>query len=75
MGLVGDGGDGPAVPVEGAVFEIRNLRGESGVDVEGEARSKAEAKVAIQGDLVGAAVGQSGRGRQGGNHRSPQNCR
>lgn len=33
VGLVGGGGDGPAVPVYGAVFEAGDLRRERGVDV------------------------------------------
>jgi len=33
VGLVGHGGDGPAVPVDGAVFEVGDLRWEGRVDV------------------------------------------
>jgi len=56
VGLVGGGGDGPAVPVYGAVFEMGDLRRERGVDVQDVVWGEAEAQVAEDGDLVCAAV-------------------
>ncbi len=50
------GGDGPALPVEGAVFEIGDLRREGRIDGKGEGGSEAETEVAEDGDLVCAAV-------------------
>ena len=49
-------GDGPALPVEGAVFEVRDLWGKGGVDDEGVRRVEAETEVAKDGDLICAAV-------------------
>ena len=50
------GGDGPALPVEGAVFEIGDLRGEGRIDAKGEGGIEAESEVAEDSDLVCAAV-------------------
>ncbi len=50
------GGDGPALPVEGAVLEIGDLRGEGRVDAKGEGGVEAESKVAEDSDLICAAV-------------------
>lgn len=55
--LVGEGGDGPAHPVEGAVAEVGDLRRQGRVDVEDAVGGEAEAEVAVEGDLEGAAVG------------------
>lgn len=56
MTLVGDGGYWPALPVEGSVFEVGNLRRERRVNVEGEIWSKSQTKIAEECDLVGAAM-------------------
>ena len=50
------GGDGPALPVEGAVSQIGDLRREGGIDGQGEGGSEAETKVAEYSDLICAAV-------------------
>lgn len=66
VGLIGEGGDGPPLPVDGTVFEVGDLWGEGGVDVEGETWGKAETEVAEDGDLVCAAVaGEEGVGGMG----------
>ena len=54
--VVGVGADGPAVPVEGAVFELWNLGCECWVDVQDVVGHEAEAKIAEECDLVGTAV-------------------
>ena len=48
--------NGPALPIEGAIFEIWDLRGKGGVDDKGVGRIEAETEVAEDGDLVCAAV-------------------
>ena len=50
------GGDGPALPVEGAVFEIGDLRGEGRIDAKGEGGIEAESEVAENSDLICTAV-------------------
>lgn len=56
MFLVCYGGDGPALPVEGAVFEIGDLRGEGWIDAKGEGGIEAESQVAEDSNLICAAV-------------------
>ena len=55
-GLICYSGNGPALPVEGAVFEVRDLWGKGGVDDEGVGRVEAETEVAEDSDLICAAV-------------------
>lgn len=64
--LVRDRGDGPALPVEGAVAEMRDLRRQAGVYVQDVFGRQAQAEVAEERDLVVAAVaGEEGEGRVG----------
>lgn len=42
MGAVCGGGDGPAVPIDGAVAEVGDLRREGGVDMEVGVRGEAK---------------------------------
>jgi hypothetical protein len=55
--LVGKRADRPPHPVEGAVAQVGDLRWEGRVDVEDAVEGEAQAEVAVEGDLEGAAVG------------------
>ena len=64
--LICYGGDGPALPVEGAVLEIGDLRGQGRIDAKGEGGIEAESEVAEDSDLICAAVTcKEGIGRVG----------